>query len=490
MTEDPKPSSLPPSFSTARRWKIVLDTILRTLLVIAVVGMVNYVGFIFSRQYYLSPQTRVELSPRTVGILKTLTNRIDVTVYYDKRDQMYPAIMALLNEYHRYDPHFNVRAVDYLSDPGTAARIKDKYNLMTSAKNLVIFDCQGKVKVAPGENLAQLGAVGVTKEKKIEFAPVAFNGEKMFTSMLLSITRPQPFKGYFLQGDGEPSMEDTGDNGYSTFANYLREDFVDIEPLTLRGDYNIPSDTDLLVIAGPRNFSDAELTKIDHYLQQGGRLFVLFNYNSSQQPTGLEDVLAHWGVNVASDNVRDLVNAVNSDGTVMEVQNFSPHPVVNALAGQSFVMVYPRPIGSLKTGDSSTDPLTVTELAFSSDQSLLADRRGLSPRSYPVMVAVEQNSTKALAPANGGTRIVVAGDSACLANQLIKVAANGDFAGYAVNWLLDRPVLLTGIGQTPVMNLRLVMTQTQMQNVRWILIAALPCAVLAFGWLVWLRRRK
>jgi ABC-type uncharacterized transport system involved in gliding motility auxiliary subunit len=219
-------------------------------------------------------------------------------------------------------------------------------------------------------------------------------------------------------------------------------------------------------------------------------MLVLFNYNSSQQPTGLESVLAHWGVNVGSDNIRDPANAANSDGTIIEVQNFSQHPVVNALANQSFVMVLPRPVGQISAANSSTDPLTVTELAFSSGQSLLYDRRGVPPRPYPLMVAVEQNSTKGIAPANGGTRLVVVGDSMCLDNQIIKVAANGDFGGYAVNWLLDRPILLNGIGPSPVMNLRLVMTQTQMENVRWILIAALPCAVLVFGWLVWLRRRK
>jgi hypothetical protein len=490
MTEDPQSSSRSPSFSPARRWKIGLDIILRTLLVLAVVAMVNYLGLIFPRQFYLSPQTRVQLSPRTVGILRTLTNQVDVTVYYEKNNIMYPTIIALLKEYRRLDPHMTVTAVDPRTDPGTAVQIKDKYKLVTSAKNLVIFDSQGKVKVAPGDALSQLGAVGVTKEKKIEFAPVAFNGEKMFTSMLLAVTRPKPFKAYFLQGDGEPSLEDTGDNGYSTLANYLREDFVDIEPLTVRGDNNIPTDTDLLIIAGPRNFSDAELVKIDHYLQQGGRLFVLFSYTSSQQPTGLEGVLAHWGVNVGSDNVQDPANAINSDGSLMEAQNFSQHPVVNALAGQSFVMYLPRPVGQMSSANSSTDPLTVTELAFSSDQSLLYDRRGVPPRSYPLMVAVEQNSAKGIAPANGGTRLVVVGDSMCLGNQIIRAAANGDFAGYAVNWLLDRPILLSGIGQAQVVNLRLEMTQTQMRNVRWILIAALPCTVLVFGWLVWLRRRK
>jgi len=490
MTQDPKTSSPSPSFSPARRWKIGLDTLLRALLVLAVVAMANYLGLIFSRQFYLSPQTRIQLSPRTVGFLKTLTNQVDVTVYYEKSDRIYPMIMALLSEYHRLDPHINVQAVDYVNNPGVAAQIKDKYKLMASVKNLVIFDSHGKIKVAPGESLAQYDMVGKTKDNKLEFAPVAFNGERMFTSMLIAVTRSKPFKAYFLQGDGEPSLEDKGSSGYSTFANYLREDFVDIEPLTLRGDNNIPTDSDLVVIAAPRSFSDLELTKIDHYLQQGGRLFALFYPGSSVNPTGLEDVLAHWGVLVEPDNVKDPPNAANNDGTAIDVLNFNQHPVVNALAGSALVLVEPRPVGRMNAANSTTDPLTVTELASSSEQSILYNRRGILPRAFPLMAAVEQSSTKGIAPANGGTRMVVVGDSMFLANGPIKAGANGDFAGYAVNWLLDRPTLLTGIGQQPVAAWRLNMTQTQMRNVRWILIGALPATVLVFGWLVSLRRRK
>ena len=60
----------------------------------------------------------------------------------------------------------------------------------------------------------------------------------------------------------------------------------------------------------------------------------------------------------------------------------------------------------------------------------------------------------------------------------------------AVNWLLDRPVLLNGIGPSPVTDFRLLMTKAQVRNVRWLLLAALPAAILALGGLVWLRRRK
>jgi hypothetical protein len=34
------------------------------------------------------------------------------------------------------------------------------------------------------------------------------------------------------------------------------------------------------------------------------------------------------------------------------------------------------------------------------------------------------------------------------------------------------------------------MTTAQQHNVRWLLLGALPGAVLLFGWLVWLARRK
>ena len=86
--------------------------------------------------------------------------------------------------------------------------------------------------------------------------------------------------------------------------------------------------------------------------------------------------------------------------------------------------------------------------------------------------------------------MIVVGDSFFLGNRQIESAANRDFASYAANWLLDRTVLLEGIGPRPVTEFRLTMTQAQQRNVRWLLLGALPGAVLTFGCLVWLVRRK
>ena len=116
----PTTPSSQPSFSPKRRWKIGFDVVLRTALVLAVVIMANYLAsraHLYGR-FYLSSQTRVQLSPQTLDVLKSLTNRVDVTLYYDKQDDFYPAIIAWLNEYRSVNPQITVTTVDYVRDAG------------------------------------------------------------------------------------------------------------------------------------------------------------------------------------------------------------------------------------------------------------------------------------------------------------------------------------------------------------------------------------
>ena len=213
----PHPPTSQPSFSPRHRWKIGFDAVVRTALVLAVVMMVNYLGAQFFHRFYLSSQTRVELSSRTVSVLHSLTNRITVTLYYDRQDDFYPDIVALLNEYRSVTPKISVRTVDYVRDAGEAEKVKVQYKLDSAMdKNLVIFDYEGRVKIANGDALTQFKLEEVPAknhdQKQLEFRrkPVAFHGEEMFTAMLLALENPHPFKAYFLQGHGEPSLADSG----------------------------------------------------------------------------------------------------------------------------------------------------------------------------------------------------------------------------------------------------------------------------------------
>ena len=234
-----------PSFSPGRRWKIGLDVVVRTTLVLAVVVMVNYLGANFFGRFYLSSQTQVKLSPRTLSVVHSITNQIAVTVYYDKTDDWYPTIIALLNEYRSANPNISVKTVDYLRDAGEAQKIKEQYKLSsTKDKNLVIFDCGGHVKIVNGDALAQVKLEQVPNATEREFRrkPIAFNGEMMFTAMLLAVENPKPLKAYFLQGHGEPSLSDSGETDYQKFGAVLAENYIATEPLQLLGDNAVPDD--------------------------------------------------------------------------------------------------------------------------------------------------------------------------------------------------------------------------------------------------------
>ena len=478
----------PPSFSPRLRWKIGLDVALRTVLVLAVVVMVNFLGAQFFHRLYLSSQTRVELSDRTVSVLHSLTNRVAVTLYYDRQDDFYPDIVTLLNAYSAVDQKISVRTVDYGRDAGEAEKVKAQYHLDAATdKNLIIFDYAGRVKIANGDALLQYAPGGISKDQKIEFRPVAFLGEETFTAMLLALENPHPFKAYFLQGHHEPSLTDDGNFGYLKFASTLAQNYIAVTNLELLGDTPIPPDCSLLIIAAPTSpLSNLELQKIEQYLTQGGRLLALFNY-ASMQPTGLEAILQRWGVNVGYDYVKDP-NTITTYDVI--VRGFSQHPIVSSLMQSKLQMYLPRPIGRVNWQNPPAGAPQVDELAFSSPKSTLAHDRAEPARRHPLMAAVEQKPVAGVASLRGNTRIVVVGDSVFLCNYYIQAGSNRDFLANAANWLLDRPTLLPGIGPRPVTEYRLLLTQTQRRAVSWLLLGALPGAVLLLGGLVWLVRRK
>ena len=493
MANDLKPRV---SFSPWRRWGIRLDFAVRTVLVLAVVVMLNYLGARWYHRFYLSSQTRHSLSPLTVGLLKSLTNHVKVTLFYDKEDELFTTVSALLNDYHNANPRLRVTAVDYVWDAGQAEKIKSEYkNHLASVtnKNLIIFDCDGRVKVVNGNALAEYVYEQVPNETEREFRrkPVAFLGEKMFTSALLSVTSSKPLNVCYLTGHGEHPLEGGDETGYLTFASVLRQNYTQVQPLTLTGTNAVPMDCNLLVVAGPTApLAEAELEKIDDYLHQGGRLLVLFNYLSLKRPTGLEKVLAGWGVDVGRSTVSDARNSWRGSDIVVMDFGPRPHPIVNPLTGSALHLILPRAVARLEVGNPPADAPRVEEIAFTGPGAKADGSDAPNSRRFSLAVAVEKGRVPGVIRDRGSTRLVVVGDSIFLGNHQIESAGNRDFLGCAINWLLERTQLMQGLGPRPITEFRLTMTKSQSRSAGWILLVAMPGAVLLLGGLVWLRRRS
>jgi hypothetical protein len=489
---------LQPSFSPRRKWSIGLDVLARTLVVLAVVLMINYLSAQYFKRLFVSSQTQIALSSQTIGVLKSLTNQIKVTLYYDKEDLLYSTLLALLKEYRDVNRRIQVVTVDYLWDAAMAQKIKSKYNLGDSTgeneKNLVIFECEGqppKIKIVPGKMLADFTLEQVPNEKQPEYRYkfTAFNGEKIFTACVLAVSSLKPFRAYYLQGHREHPVSGDEVSGYVKFAAILQQNYVQVEPLALLGTNAVPMDCNLLIIAGPIDEIDStELEKISQYLDQGGRLLALFNSAAKDRQSGLARILARSGVIVGDSEIVDVANSLK--GNDIAVGFSQQHPAVRSLAGSRLYLIAPRTVTSVAAKNAAADAPKVSILAASMETAVLRSDPKLQPRQYPVAVAVEKGAPPGVVTERGSTRIIVVGDSFFLANGPIDKYANSDFARLAINWLLDRPHLLEGIGSQPVREYHITMTQAQLQTVRWVLLAIMPGAILLLGGLVWVRRRK
>ena len=480
-------SSKSPSFSAIKKWATALNVLASCLALLALVAMVNYLASRHFLRFQWMADERYRLSPMTLKLLQTRTSPVKIIVFFDPDEPLYASVKGLINEYQLACPKLDVEYVNYLLLTGRANWIKTQYQLSDADKDLVIFDCNGKKRIVRAKELSDYDLQGIFAGK--EARRTSFKGEQFFTSAILGVTDPKPFKAYCLQGHGEhdPASDDEM-NGYFKFARVLEDKDVVVEPLSLLTN-DVPADCQLLIIAGPRHtLSPEELERIDNYLNHGGRAFILLLNPGIDgvKKSGLEKTLANWGVAVGDGLVTDDAQAKAGQNNVLYVANFGQHDIVRPLAGSRLGLAFPRAVRPQPGASRAADMAKVVELAFTTERGKEAGRAG---GAVPLMVAVEKGTIPGVAADTGSTRLVVVGDSLFLVNAIIEFDANRDFESLAVNWLLDR-VQLLAIGPRPIHEYKISLTQSQMSGARWILMGAMPGAVLLVGLLVWARRRK
>ncbi|MBN2508480.1 MAG: GldG family protein [Verrucomicrobia bacterium] len=488
-----------PSYSSQRRRRVALHVGLSIVAVAAIVTMLNYLA---ARHYVRIPwsaRTRQPFSPITRTILASVTNKVRVTVFFDRDEPLFDSIWSLLKEYKFANPRIVLASVDQERDPARALAIKNQYRLNAPGqRNLVIFDCDGRTKIVYENQLSELDIKSFASGQTREIRRTHFRGELEFTSALLTVISSRTVRACFLTGHGEHQY-DSDDKlmGYSRFARVLEENNIQYGRLSLQGTNDAPADCQLLIVAGPKTpLLEQELDKLDRYLDRGGRMLVLLNYESLFRPTGLEQLLRKWGVAVGRDLVVDQDRQHTITGQDMVVSEFTDHPLMKPLADERLYLVLPRSVSPLAGG---SDVLQVEPLARTSRKGrILTDvRPGMvsyhRPKdvvgAVPLMVAVEKGGIRGVSADRGATRMVVVGESVWLGNETLPKLANRDFASHAVNWLLARHELLVGLAPQPTAEYRVNLTPGQMTALRWILLLGLPGFVLVVGLLVQARRR-
>jgi len=491
----------PESFSPARRFTVGVNVGLALLALLALMVMANYLAARHFHRFLWGGDERYRLSLPTRQVLAALTNEVTVTVLFSRNSPLYSPVAGLLKEYGYACPRLKIETIDYDRELQAAQTTVARLQLSPEEADLVVFECNGRTRIVRAVELSDYDLNALLAGEK-EVRRIGFKGESLFTDALASLIEGRSPKVYFLQGHGEHDPASVESRfGYSQFARLLQQKNVAVDSLRLLGDAEVPEDCELLILAGPRSRVDPNaLDKINRYLHQGGRLLALLSfYQASYAPTGLERFLADWGVAVGDNLAFDPGNAVRGGGIL--ATNFSPHPLVRPLRGHTLYLLVPRSVAPLRgpapAGDApKVEPLVSTSVDGRTESEGLEnglprfdptrDRRG----AIPLAVAVDKGSIQGVAADRGSTRLVVVGESIFLANEtIVKSAANIEFASLAVNWLLDRPQHLSGLPPRPIKEYSVLLSRSQLTQLRWLLLAVLPGIPVTVGLVVWCRRR-
>jgi hypothetical protein len=499
--KDPKPKT------KINRFQIGFGVLTQVAAIIAIVLLVNVLGYNHYKRWDFSRDKRYLLSDQSKRFLLNLKQPVKIVVFFSRDpraagSEIYPDILALLNEYqYAASKRIEVETIDPYRNLGRAKELEAKYKL-GPAENVVILDCKGHNKYVPARDMVEFdpvqAATGLPPRVR------SFKGEQAITSALVEVTEQTQNKLYFQGGHGEPDLL-KGDALSKFKAQLERQNFA-LANLDFTQASTVPKDATAVAIIGPKyDFSEAEIKALRAYWQNKGRVFVALNPAASTPR--LAAFLNEAGIAPDNDRILRTINMTSTAGIPLTgIQHdvtglFSDeHP-----ATKRFHNVTPIFLGitqslsidrtKAEAGNLKLSPLVLAAEGFWGETDW--DTTGgkfisFNPKEdkappLNIAVAVEKGSLRDPRIQVDSGRMVVVGNSDFLANEAL-TDADADFALAALNWMIGRENLI-GVAPKQITNTTLVLTDEQSQRIALFALIVIPCGALVLGAFAWIKRR-
>jgi len=461
-----------------RSTKYGANVALLILIVLAIIVLVNVLASTHNKRFDLTEEKRYSLSPQTVKLLKSIPGEIEVICFYTQGNRARTRMEDLLSQYHYINKKFHYQFLDPDRNPAKAKAYDIKFD--------------GTTVLRYGKNVEKI--VGASEEE--------------VTNALIKVTRKKEKVIYFLEGHGEHSMENYEAGGLSTLREALIKQNYVPKKLILPEKKEIPSDCDLLIVAGPKvDPFDWEIKEITNYIDQGGSAIFLLEPFATPK---LVAALKKYGFDIGNNVIVDRFSRVlGGDYLIPVVSSYLSHDITKGFNIMSF-FPYARSVGKVK---EPPEGVTIQALAQTSPQSwgevdeaaLRAGHASFDPGrdlKGPVPLAAAAIIEPKKEAGEGGNkekeegtkperkaRVVVFGDSDFATNTYIAQQGNEDFILNAINWAAQQEELISIRPKNPK-STPVTLTLTQGRLIFFIPVVIMPGAVAIIGLIAIMRRRR
>ena len=450
----------------ARQTKFWAYTTVYVLIVVAVVGGLNFLTNRYNKSYDTTSAKKFTLSDQTVKIAKNLKQPVTIT-YWDSPTKFQGA-RDLLDRYKNLSPNIDVQYMD-----------TDKKRTQALASGVKTL---GTIFINVGNK--QQEAKSLTEEE--------------ITGAMVRALKGGDRQVCFLIGAGEHSPEDAERDGYSAVKDAIEKNNYKTQTLKMIPKAEIPADCTIVIVGGPQHeYLQPEDDAVKNYVENGGRaLFLLdpplkFARMDIDDNQGLMTVLASWGVTPDKDLVLDTSGVGQLFGLGPEfplVTSYESHAIVREMKDTPTGFPISRSL-EVKNGDKTTVEklFETTENSFATVNLASAEiKQGKDDKKGPLVLGAAGTYTTGKETGNG--RFVVVGSSRWVTNGFLRFNGNRDLFLNMINWLSSDEDLISIRPKEPTDN-RLNMTARQMNIVEYTSVFMIPLLILAAGVGIWWRRR-
>lgn len=439
------------------RLQILIQNSLFVVLLVGITGVIIYLAQDVKTSWDLTQSKRNTLSQATVDTLKQITQPIHITAFAttDAEGDLRQPINDFITPYQRTKGDITLSFVDPREDPMAAREAGIRVN---------------------GELVVELGG------RKDNLRTL---NEQELTNLLVRLMRTSERSVNALDGHGEGKLDgggnfDLGDLGKKLAARGFRSGVINFAVAQ-----DIPHNTSVLVVAAPRvDLLAGEAKRIRRYLEQGGNLLWLVDYDSLH---GMDAVADYLGLDLIDGVVIDpRAGAQRLPASFSIAFAYGEHPVTNPMSINT-VFPYARRIAVHEGSEFHfTSLVEVAEQGWLETSSLKGasfdeneDLRG----PITVVGALERDV------GNKRQRVVVVGSSRALTNEYIGSLGNMDLAMNIVNWVAGDDSLISIEPKTRI-DMTLEMSRPMMAIIAFGFLIILPIALLGASGAIWWRRRR
>lgn len=444
------------------------------LLILGVLGIlvvINYSIFQNPQRFDITESQTNTLSEDTLEILASLDSRVAITGYFTaSAAPSQQQARDLLDDFVFFsDGMLTYEFIDPQQDPVSAQ----------------------------ADNISQDRTLVVRMDGDQE--AITITNELGLVTALVRLMSGEERAVYFLTGHGEYDPEGFGDDSYSQTKRTLESKNYRVEILNLLAEQEIPSDADVVIIAGALQVpvTQGEIDLLNDYLESGGSVIVLTeptlitNYGDLVDPM-VSYLDTNWGILLSDDMVVDL----QTQSGFQAVSNvYQAHEITEKMEG--VVTIYPS-ARSVQLSEEQVSGITARTLVLTAPFDTTwaeTDIEGLQAGDTPTeeddllgpvpIVAVAENLSL-------GGKVVVFGDAdfAADVNFFGPTGRNGDILINAVDWAAGQENLINLTPRVQTQRFAVLPFESYINLIIFVSVILLPGLVLLAGVIVWFQRRR